>query len=967
MHFLPLILLAPCSWGIPATKASNPNLLMNSSFELGGHSWYVPSGAGMRTVTSVTFDGGWAVEAEAVTLAPQEFAQNVSVVPGETYVVSGHVRTSKLDTGDAALWVHWLAANGSLLRSDPVGVLQGTHAWKMLFGSFTAPMQATGAQILLRSNPNNDDVGASWFDSVEFRGAPASAQFVGLSAYIGGSSDDTVRDAFVDSAGNIYLTGGTASANFPVTGGAYDTQFNPGGNNPHDVWVAKLRSDGFMLWSTVIGGPNYDRAYAIEVDDLGYVYVAGRAGAGFPTTPGVLQPNFAGDGNPNSLYGLQDGFVTKLTPAGDQIVWSTYFGGADRSFIRDFDVDAQGQVYLALTQVTVPVPHITPGAFQTNLQGHEDGVVAKLSADGTRAIWATYLGGSDFDMGTPSIRVNSFGHAYVLGTTDSTDFPTTGGAFDRTANGGLDMHLVKLNATGSQLLFSTYYGGSDSEFSETHGLALDEQGNAYVGATTRSADLPTTTGAFQRFLGGLGGPGSGAGTNYPGDGFIAKFSATTGQLLAGTYLGGSAGEGIEGIGVAMDGTVFVGGSTYSDDFPITANAEQSFNRGSADLIAVKMSSDLRSLDYGTYFGGSGTDFGRSEAIDTLGNMIVVGQSTSTNFPIMVGFPNQVHGGGDGVIAKVSLAGFCTIAGTPCDDDNACTINDACDGQGQCVGQAIPLCESCQIDGECDDGVDCTNNVCIGGTCLFPDNCPDDGNPCNGAEMCDPGSDACVSAGDPCPGACDPEVGCPCEVPVVKAAGNRYLEVQILPANSTEPTMIMVTSDTFDCLQKYAAAPQPLDINADGVSDGGLVHLVDDPADAAALTPGQWGGRLFIVDPQIIPSDRINGTVVPTDYTVSVDCTTFQASATVTMPRWGDVNANGFVNVTDIQAVISGFQDFFYAPLGTSLLTTDLGGSLICQTDQIITVVDVQRVVLAFNGQSYRIAASYYPQTCGLCP
>ncbi len=947
--------------------AGAPNLLVNPGFESGSDGWFTPSSGPFLTASGVTFEGERAMQATVDTQLASEFAQSVSVVPGENYVISGQVRTSKLDVGTAALWVDWLSANGSLLGSNQVGELRGTHTWKMLFDSLTAPMQARKAQIILRCEPDATGVGSSWFDSVEFRGAAVQSNFAGLSAYLGGNDEDTIRDAFLDAAGNIYLAGGTASADFPVTAGAYDTQFNPGGANPHDAWVTKMRSDGSIIWSTFIGGPNYDRAYAIEVDDLGYVYVAGRAGAGFPTTPGVLQPSFAGDVNPNDLYGQQDGFVAKLTPDGRQLVWSTYFGGADRSFIRDFDIDSLGQVHLALTQVTVPVPHITPGAFQVNLQGMEDGVVAKLSADGTRAIWATYLGGSGFDMGTPSIRVDFFGHVYVLGTTDSPNFPTTGGAFDRTFNGHLDMHLVKISAAGNQLLFGTYFGGSDVEFSETHGLALDPQGSAYVAATTRSMDLPTTPGAFQRIFGGIGGPGQGAGTNYPGDGFIAKFSATSGQLVAATYLGGSDGEGLEGVGVAEDGTVFVGGSTFSNDFPVSADAAQPGNHGSADLIAVKLSSDLRTMLYGTYFGGSGTDFGRSEALDASGNTIVVGHSQSHDFPVMIGFPNQDRGGGDGVFAEISLSGFCAIAGTSCDDDNACTINDVCNGQGGCVGQPIPLCESCASSNECDDGIACTSNNCAAGKCVYVASCSDDGNPCNGTEVCDVGSGSCVSQGNPCPGVCDPQTGCPCQAPVLEAAGGRYLAMDLLPGNSTVPTDITLTSTTLDCLTKYAAAPTPIDVDADGVADGGLVELVDDPSLRAVLTPAQWGGRVFITDDQIIPSDKVNGVTMSTVYTAAVDCGVFQSEATVTMPLWGDTNLDGFVNVLDIQTVVFAFQDFFNPLTAASLASTDLSGGNVCATDHGVSVVDVQRAVLAFQGQSYRQAAAYYPATCGLCP
>ena len=103
--------------------------------------------------------------------------------------------------------------------------------------------------------------------------------------------------------------------------------------------------------------------YAVEVDKQGYVYVGGRAGDGFPTTEGAIQPNFGGDSDINRAYGPQDGFIAKLSPSGKQLIWATYFGGNDGSFFRDIDIDSQGNVYGAMTRVSSPNPHITPGAL----------------------------------------------------------------------------------------------------------------------------------------------------------------------------------------------------------------------------------------------------------------------------------------------------------------------------------------------------------------------------------------------------------------------------------------------------------------------------------------------------------------------------------------------------------------------------------------------------------------------------
>ncbi len=468
---------------------------------------------------------------------------------------------------------------------------------------------------------------------------------VTVSTYYGGSLEDTIRDVATDADGNIYLTGGTASTNFVATVG--DT--TPNGSM--DAFVVKLSPTGQLLWATLLGGPNYDRPYAIETDDSG-IYIGGRAGAAFPTTAGVLQPTFAGDSNPNGLYGTQDGFMAKFTHDG-QLVWSTYFGGPDRSFFRDIDIDAAGNVYGALTDVTLNNPHVTTGAFQTQRIGGEAGVIVKVSGDATAVVWATYLDGSGYDTGTPSIRVNDQGEAWVLGFTNSSDMPTTANAFDLSYNGGGDLHLGKLSADGSQLLYGTYFGGDKVEYSETHGLALDAQGNPYITGTTKSSNLPVTAGAFDTSYNGEGASGTGDNTNYDGDGFVANFSAA-GQLLASTYLGGGLGDGLEGIAVASNGDIVVSGATYSTNYPTTPGAFQTTRAGAADVIITVLNNQLSALVYSSYVGGSGIDYGRSAMADANA-YYAVGHSKSTNFPTVNALQTSRVGADDGVLVKVAVS------------------------------------------------------------------------------------------------------------------------------------------------------------------------------------------------------------------------------------------------------------------------------------------------------------------------
>lgn len=478
-----------------------------------------------------------------------------------------------------------------------------------------------------------------------------------FSSFLGKSGEDTIRDVATDGQGNIIITGGTASSNFPATAGSFDTSFN----GVHDVFVAKLDPSGAIIWVTLIGGPEYDRAYAVEIDSLGFVYVAGRAGQGFPTSLGCLQPSFAGDVVPNPVYKQQDGFIAKLSPDGDRIVWSTYFGSDGRDFVRDLAVDGPGNVYIGVSDVSRSHPHVTSGAFQTSLSGPSDGIVARLSSDGRSVLYASYFGGSGDDGGTPSIRVHTDGSLYYLTHSKSADAPVTANAIQPGpfAAGNTDLMLARVSPDGGSLLFSTYFGGNGNDFTETHGLAIDQAGNAYIAITTTSTDLQATAGAFQRSYAGIGTSGKGSGTNYAGDVFVAKVSPNGTKLLAGTYVGGRHGDGAEGIAVDSEGSVYFSGATYSDDFPVTPNGYQTATGGDADLFAVKLSTDLQQMIYGSYLGGNRVDYGRAATIDAVGNIYVAGMTKSSGWPTFGAAPSSYGGGWDGVLAK-----FTTTPGGP---------------------------------------------------------------------------------------------------------------------------------------------------------------------------------------------------------------------------------------------------------------------------------------------------------------
>jgi hypothetical protein len=472
----------------------------------------------------------------------------------------------------------------------------------------------------------------------------SSAPVLDFASFLGALGDDSARDATFDHAGFLYVVGGTASASFPTTPGAYDRSYN----GTQDAYVAKFAPDGTLVWSTFLGGPAYDRAYAVEVDDQERVTVAGRGGPGFPTTAGALQTTFGGDTVPNPLYGPQDGFVARVSADGSTLLWATYFGGDGPDSPRDMALDGEANVYL-VTGVDRPNPYVTAGSFDPVFDGPFEGLVAELSADGSQRLWASYFGAAGQDGGTPSIRVSPNGTSWLLGHSQSPSFPVTPGAYQTTLGGGIDLVLLKVQPGGANLAFATYFGGSGTEFTETHGLEIDSAGEAIVAATTLSPNLPLVPASippsFQPAYGGTGGAGTGAGTNYPGDGFVARFSADGSQLLAFTYLGGSFGEGLEGVGVDDAGNVLVGGATYSPNFPVSADAFQPAKHLLADAYVARFSPDLSTLEFATFLGGNGDDYGRSVAVARDGHALCVGMTASLDFPSTPGCFEPDYGGG----------------------------------------------------------------------------------------------------------------------------------------------------------------------------------------------------------------------------------------------------------------------------------------------------------------------------------
>lgn len=382
--------------------------------------------------------------------------------------------------------------------------------------------------------------------------------------YFGGSKQErNVYGLAVDVRGDVVITSTTRSPDLPTTPGAAQRTY---GGGDSDIFAAKLSGDLRELrWCTYIGGSGTETPRGgLTTDARDNVYLVGTtASADFPTTPGAYQRAARGGG---------DALVVKLDPAGRR-VWSTLLGGGGSDGIMAAGVDAEGSVRVAGHTESGDLP-VSDGAPQRTLGGQSDLFLAGLSPDGSRLLYATYLGGAGNEFAEHLLAVRADGTTVISGTTASPDFPTTAGAYQRDRRGPGDGIVAALSSEGRRLAFATLLGGGGGENLFTPRLGPD--GNLYVAGSTTSTDLPVTPDALQKTSGG------------GQDAVIAIFSPDGARLLYCSYLGGSGEEVIRQITLGPEGEIFLAGQTTSADFPVSPGAFQRTLRGPQDGFIVKL-------------------------------------------------------------------------------------------------------------------------------------------------------------------------------------------------------------------------------------------------------------------------------------------------------------------------------------------------------------------------------------------
>ncbi len=458
------------------------------------------------------------------------------------------------------------------------------------------------------------------------------------STYLGGSGTEEVLGSplSIDSSGNVYFLGVTASSSYPGVAGGYQSVKSTG----NDIVISKLNSSlTTLIQSTYLGGTGDDvatRGY-VAFDSSGNAYVLG-------TSNSTDFPGVAGGYQSVKSTGY-DFVISKLNNSLTTLIQSTYVGGVGtEAAYGAVSFDSTGNLFFMGANSGGGFPGTTGGYQTANAGGGGDLVIVKMNSGLTSLAQATYLGGAGLENGFERVAFDASDNVYVTGHSTAAGFPgTTGGAQPAYAGGGSDIIVAKLNNALTSLIQSTYLGGTGVD--ATYGMVtFDTGGNIYITGETTSTNFPGTTGGYQSAKSGSD------------DFIITKLNNGLTSIIQSTYLGGTGSDWADG-SVRLDstGNVFIGGKTSSSDFPGTTGGYQSSYAGSGDLVIAKLNSGLTSLTQATYLGGTGLeDTDGTVWLDTAGNVYIGTDTSSTNFPGTTGGYQSANAGGvDFIIAKLT--------------------------------------------------------------------------------------------------------------------------------------------------------------------------------------------------------------------------------------------------------------------------------------------------------------------------
>jgi len=567
-----------------------------------------------------------------------------------------------------------LAVRGasSLERGDRGELVARTPAGSLVDGAPVAFQLERDARSEVPAAYDIEDGGIFGFDLGAYdRSRPLviDPDLVVYSGFLGGAGDDLGHAIAADATGATYVTGETASGDFPVEVGP-----DPTFHGSCDAFVAKIWPSGATLaYAGYLGGTGNDRGWGIAIDGEGAAYVVGNTtSSGFPVAGG-LGPTFKG--------GEADAFLTKVSPNGVSLVYSGFLGGSSDETAYAISVDDSGAAYVTGSTRSWDFP-VVVGPGLTYSSNH-DVFVLKVDPAGESLVYSGLLGGMLEEYGY-AITVDGSGAAYVAGTTRSPTFPTVVGP-DLTSNGALDAFVLKVAPSGASLQFSGFLGGSFADVGR--GIALDDEGAIFVAGETSSSDFPRLLGPDPSF-------------SPPKDAFITKIAPSGESLLYSGFIGGSSKDWANAVGVDGAGSAYVTGGTLSGDFPCVLGPDSSYNGGASDIFVTKVSADGRTRLYSGYFGGEGLDEAMGIAVGVAGDVYLTGVTNSQQFPIMTGPETAPSGVYDAFVVRFeSTYGYDCRRGTV-NLGNSLTPYDVLKINGSAGGEArtvtIAIGESLEI-------------------------------------------------------------------------------------------------------------------------------------------------------------------------------------------------------------------------------------------------------------------------------
>jgi hypothetical protein len=410
--------------------------------------------------------------------------------------------------------------------------------------------------------------------------------------------------------------------------------------------------DPTLIYSTYMGGSGADQITAAQLDSLGHLYVAGSTTTGdLVATTNTYQAANAG---------LADVFVAVIdtTPGkGFPILYFSYIGGTGTDTPLAMVLDSSSNIYLTGTTNSTSFPTAgnaisTAGAGSNLMSCFVLELNPGLVSGTSTLVYSSYLNGTTGNQSANGIALDSAGNIYIIGTTNSTDFPVTAGAYQSTLNGLQDAFLCQISPASSTLTYATYLGGELED--DGRGIAIGSNGLVYFAANTNSTQFPLAGASYQSNLAG----------NYDMViGAMDMKQSGTGSLVYATYFGGSDNDDVFKLALDANGNLLLTGFTESVDFPVTKDAIQPASGGNSDaFVLVVNPSNPAFLLYSSYLGGDDDDVGLDIEADSAGFLYVTGYTLSSDFPTTVGAPQTGWGGGIDVFVTKLQRGVAGPAG-----------------------------------------------------------------------------------------------------------------------------------------------------------------------------------------------------------------------------------------------------------------------------------------------------------------